>query len=151
MDDLVGALTNPIIVMPEGWGDALPDWIKSQITLDRLGENIRALKGEQPTGTDAEACAYLYTCSLEAPMDSDWTRIYLYIAGKVIARAKGINVPEDIKIDSLSDYQIRLLKDLKGWIYDHRVKVRKERQRVEKRQAKTEAAAKVPVQLKLGV
>jgi hypothetical protein len=151
MDDLIGALTDPIILMPGGWGDTLPDWIKSQITLERLAENIRALKGEQPTGTDAEACAYLYTRSLEAPMDSDWTQIYLYVAGKVVARAKGTEIPKDIRVDSLSDYQVGLLKDLKGWIYGHRVKIRKEKQRAEKRQAKAEAAARAPVQLKLGV
>jgi len=151
MDDLVGALTDPIILMPGGWEDTLPDWIKSQITLERLAHNIRALKGEQPTGTDAEACAYLYTRSLEAPMDSDWTQIYLYVAGKVVAKAKGTEIPEDIKVNSLSDYQMALLKDLKRWIYDHRVKIREERQRAEKRQAKAEAKAKAPVQLKLGV
>ena len=84
-------------------------------------------------------------------MDSDWTQIYLYIAGKVVAKAKGTEIPEDIKVDSLSDYQTGLLKDLKGWIYGHRVKIRKERQRAEKRQAKAEAAAREPVQLRLGV
>jgi len=151
MDDLVGAVTDPIILMPGGWGDTLPDWIKSQITLERLAQNIRALKGEQPTGTDAEVCAYLYTRSLEAPMDSDWTQIYLYVAGQVVAKAKGTEIPEDIKVDSLSDYQMALLKDLKGWIYGHRVNIRKERQRAEKRQAKAETAARESVQLRLGV
>jgi hypothetical protein len=86
--------------MPGGWGDILPDWIRSQITLERLAQNIKALKGEEQTATDAEACAYLYTASLEAPMDSDWTEIYLYVAGKVVSRAKDTQIPDDIKIDS---------------------------------------------------
>jgi hypothetical protein len=34
--------------------------------------NMKALKGEEMTWTDAEACAYLYTASLTAPMDSGW-------------------------------------------------------------------------------
>ena len=41
---------------------------------------MKTTKGEQPTGTDAEACAYLNTASLTAPMDNDWSQIYLYVA-----------------------------------------------------------------------
>ncbi len=44
--------------------------------------NMKALKGEEMTGTDAEACAYLMTLSLTQPMDSDWTQIYLYVASQ---------------------------------------------------------------------
>ena len=80
ISEMVGALTDPIIVFPGGWGDTLPEWLKTAITLGRLTENIKVTKGEQPTGTDAEACAYLYTAALTMPLDSDWARIYLYIA-----------------------------------------------------------------------
>ncbi len=81
ISDILGALTDPIIVFPGGWGDSLPEWIKGEITLERLVMNMCALKGEEPTGTDAEACAYLNTLSLTHPMDRDWVQIYLYIAG----------------------------------------------------------------------
>ena len=37
--------------------------------MDRLEMTIRAPRGEEPTGTDAEACAYLYTAGLTAPMN----------------------------------------------------------------------------------
>lgn len=77
ISDIIGALVDPIIVMPGGWGDTLPDWIKGAITLERLIMNIGALAGEKMTGTDAEACAYLYTASLTAPPSRDWTQIYL--------------------------------------------------------------------------
>jgi len=50
--------------------------------------NMRVLKRELPTGTDAEACAYLNTASLTQPMGHDWTQIYLYIAGKTYTRWK---------------------------------------------------------------
>jgi len=80
--DLVGTLTDPIIVYPGGWGDSLPEWLKNAITLERLTENLKTSKGDQPTGTDAEACDYLNTASLSAPMDHDWSQIYLYVAGK---------------------------------------------------------------------
>lgn len=151
IDELVGALTDPIIVWPGGWADTLPDWIKSEIQLERLAQNMKALKGEKPTATDAEACAYLYVRSLEAPMDHDWTEIYLYIAGKVAARGKNAQIPDDIKVDSLRDDQMRDLQELKNWIYQRRLKHRQERRRAEKAQAKAEAEAKAPEQLKLGV
>ena len=151
IDDLVGALTDPILVFPGGWGDTLPDWIKAQITLERLAQQMKVLKGEKPTGTDAEACAYLYTASLTAPMGHDWTQIYLYIAGKVAARAKNAQIPEDIKVDSLTDDQMRDLQELKGWLYQHRVKIRQERRRGKRRQARAEAEARAPVQLGLSV
>jgi len=151
IDNLVGALTDPIIVMPGGWGDTLPEWIKNQITLERLAQNMKALKGEKSTATDAEACAYLYTASLEAPMDSDWTQIYLHVAGKEVSRARDTEIPDDIRVDSLNDYQMGLLQDLKDWIYEQRVKHRREKQRAEKAQAMAVAKARAPEQLRLGV
>jgi hypothetical protein len=71
VSDIVGIFTDPIIVFPGGWGDTLPDWIKGAITMERLEANIRASQGEEETGTDAEACAYLYTAGLTVPMDHD--------------------------------------------------------------------------------
>ena len=80
ISDIVGALTDPIIVFPGGWGEDLPEWLKNAITLERLAMNMKALKGDKMTATDAEACAYLYTAALTQPMDHDWTQIYLYVA-----------------------------------------------------------------------
>ena len=110
ISDIVGALTDPIIVFPGGWGDSLPDWLKHAITLERLIENVRTLKEGVMTGTDAEACAYLYTACLTQPIDHDWTQIYLYIASQVYSRHRakesGVQVPEDIRVESISDYQM---------------------------------------------
>ena len=141
ISDIVGALTDPIIVMPGGWGDTLPDWLKETITLERLVMNMKALKGEENTGTDAEACAYLYTASLTAPMDSDWTQIYLYIAGKVYSRWKKTEMPEDIRVESLRDDQVRDLNRLKEWIYRQRTTIRLERDRADRRERKEAAVA----------
>ena len=141
VSDLVGTFTDPILVFPGGWGDTLPDWIKGAITMDRLEANIRASRGEEPTGTDAEACAYLYTASLTAPMDSDWTQIYLYVSTKVCSQWKKTEMPEDIRVESLRDDQLRDLNRLKEWIYRQRVKVRQERARGERQEQREEAAA----------
>ena len=75
ISDIVGCLTDPIIVFPGGWGDTIPEWLKTAITMERMIGNMKVLKGEEPTGTDAEACAYLMTLSLTQPMDGDWTEI----------------------------------------------------------------------------
>ena len=123
----------------------MPEWIKTTITLERLMENMRALKGEEMTGTDAEACAYLYTACLTQPADHDWTQIYLYIATKAYekwrTKESGVTMPNDIRVDSLNDNQMRELNRLKAWIYQQRSKVRQERERAERRVMKEEESA----------
>ena len=141
ISDIVGALTDPILVFPGGWGDSLPEWLKNAITLERLAMNMRALRGEEMTGTDAEACAYLYTASLTAPMDSEWTQIYLYIAGKVHSRWKKTEMPEDIRVESLRDNQVRDLDRLKAWLYRQRTTIRQERDRTDRREHQEAAVA----------
>jgi len=140
ISNIVGALTDPIIVFPGGWGDSLPEWLKTAITLERLAMNMRALKGEEMTSTDAEACAYLYTASLTQPMDHDWGQIYLYIATKTYSRWAKSEMPRDIVVDSISDYQMSELNRLKAWLYHKRTTIRLDRDRAERRQKKEEEA-----------
>jgi hypothetical protein len=142
ISEIVGALTDPILVFPGGWGDSLPDWIKSTITLERLAMNMKALKGEEMTGTDAEACAYLYTAALTNPMDHVWTQIYLYIASKTYRRWRQGEIPTDITVESLRDDQVSDLNRLKEWLYKKRTQVREDRERAQRRQEKEEEAAK---------
>jgi len=149
IDDLVGALCDPIIVYPSGWQDTLPDWIKPQITLERLIMNIKVIKeGGVPVG-DTEALAYIYPRTMEAPMSEQWYRIYMYVFNQAM-KFKKTEVPEDLKSEKLSDYDMQQLNQLKRWIYERRVKHRKEKQQGKRRQAKEEAKAKelatVPVQ-----
>lgn len=145
--EIVGVFCDPIIVMPGGWGDTLPDWLKEAITLERLIENIEGFRRGAMTATDAEACAYLYTASLEAPMGHDWSQIYLYVAGKVYERHRtkdsGATMPDDIRVTELDRGQQDDLARLKAWIYDRREKHRKERasnQRKESKAGEEEAA-----------
>ncbi len=139
--DLVGTLTDPIIVCPGGWGDTLPEWLKNAITLERLIENMKSSKGDQPTGTDAEVCAYLSTASLTAPMDDDWSQIYLHVAGKTCRRWRKSEMPDDIRVDSLSGEQVTDLNRLKEWLYRQRTRARQEVERNERRQEKAEEVA----------
>lgn len=146
ISEIVGALTDPILVFPGGWGGTLPDWLKTAITLERLVENMKVIKGEEMTGTDAEACAYLYTASLTQPLDHDWAQIYLYIATKVYEKQRtpqsGVTMPEDIRVESLNRNQEDDLNRLKRWIYERRAKARQECDRGERRQKKEEKAAR---------
>lgn len=134
ISDLVGVFSDPIIVFPGGWGDSLPEWLKSAITMERLEMNMRALKGEEMTGTNAEACAYLMTVTLTQPVDSDWTQIYLYIATQTYRRWGKGDIPSDIAVESLSDYQMAELKRFKNWLYQRRTQAGQEKQRAERRQ-----------------
>ncbi len=141
ISDIIGCLTDPIVVFPGGWGDTIPEWLKTAITLERMMGDMKELKGEEPTGTDAEACAYLMTVSLTQPTDSDWTQIYLYVASQTYKRWEKGKMPADIVVDSISGYQMGELKRLKAWIYRQRVKARLEKDRVERREEREEAEA----------
>jgi len=141
ISDIVGCLTDPIIVFPGGWEDTIPDWLKTAIILERMMGDMKALKGKEPTGTDAEACAYLMTVSLTQPIDSDWTQIHLYVASQTYRRWGKGEMPSDIAVDSISAYQMRELNRLKAWLYRQRIKVRTERERAERRQKREEAEA----------
>ena len=102
---------------------------------------MKALKGEEPTGTDAEACAYLYTAGLTAPMDHDWSQVYLYVATIAHRHWNKGEMPADIAVDSISDYQMGELNRLKSWLYHQGVKARQGKDRAERRQEKEEAKA----------
>jgi hypothetical protein len=151
IDDLVGVFTDPIIVWPSPWLDTMPEWIKAAVTVERLLMNMTALKGGEMTATDAEVLAYMYPLSLEHPMSTDWSEIYVYISAKVIARHKKVEIPEDIKVETLNEYQMSLLRDLKRWLDEQRLKARREGKRAQKAKARADVEAKAPVQLGLGV
>ena len=104
--------------------------------------NIKAIRGEEIAGTDAEACAYLMTVSLTQPMDHDWAQIYLYIVTKTCRRWGKAEMPGDIAVDSITDYQINELNRLKEWLYRRRTQARLERERAERRQKKEEEAGR---------
>jgi len=141
ISDIVGVFTDPIIAYPGGWMDSIPEKVKQQITIERLIMCMKSAKGEEPTGTDAEALAYMYPRTMEAPMDRDWVDIYLYLGTKVMAGA-GTEMPEDIRKDSLDDYLMGKLNHLKAWIYQRRIQARLDRERADRRQKREKEAAK---------
>jgi hypothetical protein len=73
-------------------------------------------------------------------MDSDWTQIYLYVAGKTYRRWGKNELPADIRVDSLTDYQLSELRRFKDWLYQKRTQARQEREREERRQEREQQA-----------
>lgn len=139
VEELVGALADPIIVFPGGgWEDTIPQDLKDEIPIWRIAHNLDALHGEArwDEATDLEALLYLYPASLHAPMGGLWVNIYLYLT----TRVKGDKVPSDIRVDTLSTDEQRELDQLKRWIYQKRVKVRRERRKQETREQKQQQA-----------
>ena len=133
LEELAEVFCDPIVVMPGGWGDTLPEWLRKSIALERLEAITKPDQEGQITGTDAEVCAYLYTASLVAPLDSDWTEIFLYLATKTVSRWRKTEIPEDISTKKISDYHQHLLDQFKRRIYERRIKARVERRRAERR------------------
>ncbi len=141
ISDIVGVFTDPIIAYPGGWMDAIPEKVKEQITIERLVMCMRGARGEEMTGTNAEALAYMFPRTMEAPMDRDWTDIYLYLGTKVMAGAGNTEIPEDIRKDTLDDDNMRKLNHLKAWIYEKRIEARLSREHGERRQKKEKEVA----------
>ena len=75
-------------------------------------------------------------------MDHDWGQIYLYIATKTHRKLGKSEMPGDIAVDLISDYQMGELNRLKEWLYRKRTQVRAERSRAERRQKREEEAEK---------
>ena len=74
----------------------------SELTIRQANELIR---GYGSSGDDVEIvnpdARHYIGVGLTAPMDHDWSQIYLYIAGKTYARHNGNQVPNDIQVESL--------------------------------------------------
>ena len=131
IEEMVGALTDPIIVFPSGgWENDIPEWMRRDLPLHRLAHLMKCSQGKANwnEATDLEALMYLYPASLAAPMDEEWSRIYLYLGTKVM----GEKMPGDIKEESLPSHYEQDLQELKRWIYRKKAQARKERLRKEK-------------------
>lgn len=98
---------NKLIVADQSWADAIPEWILKEISAERMINGIIGAVEPKKTAQDrvsspnnavgdAEIVAYLMTASFRAPLNSDFTDIYLYVSAKVMLRAKKIQKEEDL-------------------------------------------------------
>ena len=139
VNSMVEVFTAPLIVWPSGWNDSLPEWIRGEVTLQRL---IRLMKGDDDLATDVEAMAYMYALTLEHPLDSDWVQIYLYLGTTVMGSRmtrEGVEFPADISVEKLNSDQERDLLNLKRWIRDRQRKALCGQRAERRTERKTEA------------
>lgn len=136
IEEMVGALTDPIIVYPSGWEDTMPEWMKRDLPLHRLAHLMKCSQGKASwdEACDLEALIYMYPATLAHPLGEEWTRIYLHLGTRVM----GDKFPQDIKEESLPDYYQEHLRDLKRWIQKKKVQARRERRHQEKAEKKTQ-------------
>jgi hypothetical protein len=122
---MINKKNTPIIVADTAWAESLPEWLKTEISSERMILGLlnqgskTTLTPEEQIG-DAEVVAYLMTASLRIPLDRDFTNIYLFTTTRLMKKVKGIDVPKDIKLDKLTNDEERKLKDLKRFIWNSR-------------------------------
>jgi hypothetical protein len=142
IDELAGALTDPIIVWPMGgWGHSLPEKIKGDITIHRM---LQLMKHEEGVAAWPEVCAYLFTVTLERPVSREWTDIYLYAMTQYMEDS----MPADTKKESLDQYEMQLLDRFRRWLWEARHKARKQRRKEERSSREPEIEARSPQQIK---
>lgn len=80
VEELVYSICGTIVVADTGWASSIPEWIMTQIKLERLTQNMLVLQGKaEEEATDAEALAYLYTLTLSHPVSAITAEIYLFL------------------------------------------------------------------------
>ena len=114
---------NRLVVGSMVWSDTIPDWLLKEVEAERMIYGLAGIIGKGPEAEgevgDAEVCVYLYTASLAAPMDSEMTKIYLYLTTKFMQKRK-TTVPKDIRVEELTRYEQSELSRLKRQLYSKR-------------------------------
>lgn len=137
-----------------GWDADVPDWIRAQLPHARR-EYLRN-NGNPNLACELDVVIYLMTASLEQPLGSEWTHIYLHTAFKAIQRygANFVRLPndeDDLAREAerpLSQYETTLLNDLRGKIRAAQIKHAKCAARISRRKEKNlPDSAKTPTNL----
>jgi len=100
----------------------LKDWIRGELQVEALAwsmdQDIR-----QGKATHAEICLALHLASLQAPLRHNATEIYLYLSTSLMA-SRGVSVPADIRVTSLTNEQERELDEYRHLLYRKRGRAR---------------------------
>jgi len=114
----------PIILANTEWmpPERLLNEVKVERMLTALCDLIKPdLMDYKDLVGDAECLAYLMPETNRRVLNSDWTEIYLYLARRVLKKWDRIkDLPENIKLENISDYQQKKLDNLKFFIYKYR-------------------------------
>ena len=102
------------VCFPGQW-QTRPEKVMQAITEERLIQALEVGNGVKlEKCTDAEALLYLINASLEMPLNYDYAQIHLYLGTKLMNG----NVPDAVKVEELTDWQERLLSELKFKIFN---------------------------------
>lgn len=121
--EMMDAICSPVIVFQSSWKESIPESVLADIKVARL----LVLMKQEKTATIPEALAYLYPATMEMPLNSHWANVYLWVCGEYLRQHKKAEKPFDFLPESLDDYEMSLLKQLRNWIYEKRRRALRER------------------------
>lgn len=117
---------NRLVVADTGWAEDVPEWLKAKVAEERIALGLAAIKDPALDGMvgDAEACLYLFTRALVAPMGSELSEIYIYLAAK-LAKQRNPNAQLEDFMEAklkkgLTEWEQHELDDLKRTLYSER-------------------------------
>jgi hypothetical protein len=124
--NFMDCLTSPIIVFKSAWQDIIPKDILKNIKLSRLLCSMQ----QEETASLIEALTYMMPRTYEAPMPTEWVNIYTWLGLQYASQFKNsdqLDAMKKIAPNELSEYEMRLLNNLRRWIYDKRRKALKDK------------------------
>ena len=127
--NFMDCLTSPIIVFKSAWQDTIPKDILKNIKLSRL---LCSMQQEEMASL-TETLAYIMPRTYEAPMPTEWVNIYTWLGLKYATQFQNsnqLNAMTEIAPSELSEYEMRLLNNLRRWIYNKRRKALKDKLKI---------------------
>lgn len=137
--DILDAVSAPILTFSHWWADTIPHRMLQNIPLAR----ILALRNRQHLATEEECAVYIYTRTLDAPMDQDWTEIYCHLCCKVLQKWFHEDHWKEMAAPSqLTELQIGKLHRLRNHLYQKRREILKASVKAEQKESGNKPAAK---------
>jgi len=114
---------NRLVVANKGWAESIPEWLLEEVKTERLLYGLGGLTNPDAEKIgDAEACVYLYTLSLTAPISDRMSNVYIYLMANLSKRKELTNLDfmEEKLKQGLTEDEKRELRELKEMIYKSR-------------------------------
>ena len=108
---------NRLVVADRGWAESVPDWLREAVEAERLVDGFSSVIKKETK--KQEACLYLYTASLKAPMSHELSEAYIYLGAKLMKK-RGKEIPDFMEkklSDGLMPDEELKLKQLKHKLY----------------------------------
>lgn len=123
-----------LVVGDEGWGRAIPEWLKERAYRGMLEKELQAKQSSEHTPdhervSNAEVACYLYSMSLAMPISRDAAAIFKYLSWeqmRLYAAMDEEDIPKDLQEIAdreLTDGQQRELREIKQFIFSKRGKI----------------------------